>query len=446
MDFIWGEALWGESLWGYAPEAKALQEAIKGNKHQVFRRLYMKRRESTGEYESDWQRIPDKYVQKFGSVDYGVDDIKVNFYRYSGMKLVLDNIDGYFSEVTDARSFFYNKMTRFRTLVKVNAGYIYDGAEYPTNSTLFVGFIADDMPYRDTSLVECELKHLTGIFEEFPAGDVSGMGSTQTAQELFITIRDHADSNSTYYFQKFITSADWYIATTTTYYDLATTSSLDNTTVWDFMVKLAEAENKLLYVNRTGYLYFKDKTIDTATTVWHFSGVGDTNLAYGKNILKQISIENAIRKVYNRIRIKFADADTNTSYVTVGETWNWGDSSSSFIFGVRTYEYENDFLVTDTAQTIANNIFNEYYWPKKEIKLTSKFLPQLDINDYCTLTYITTPRYSSGALWGYFNWGEANWGKAGGGYNINVDNEGFSVLSIKHDLDKFTTEVVLREA
>jgi len=446
MDFIWGEFTWAEGLWGYAPEAKALQEAIKGHKHKVFRRLYMKRRESTGEYESDWQRIPDKYVQKFGSVDYGVDDIKVNFYRYSGMKLVLDNIDGYFSEVSDARSFFYNKMTRFRTLVKVNAGYIYDGAEYPTNSTLFVGFIADDMPYRDTSLVECELKHLSGIFEEFPASNVTGLGVTQTASDIIDNVRDFQDAGLTYYFRKFITSTNWYIDTTTVNYNLATTAALENKSVWEFMTSITEAENKVLYVSREGDLYFKSKGANTTTSIWHFSGVGDDNLAFGKNILKQISIESSIRKVYNRIRIKFGTEDTTTSYYTKSETWQWGDSSSSFLYGVREYEYQNEFLLETTASLIADQIFTEYQWPKKEVKLQSKFIPQVDIGDPVSLTYKTTPTNSGGALWGYFNWGEATFGAPAGGYNINIDNEDFIVLSLKHDLDKFVSEVVIREA
>jgi len=227
---------------------------------------------------------------------------------------------------------------------------------------------------------------------------------------------------------------------------MATTTTLEGLTCWQMMKKLAEAENKLIYISREGDFFFHDKDVAQSVSVWHFSGLGDEDRSYGKNVMKRIKIEYNAQKVYNRIRIKHAKDDTLTSYYIRNETWNWGDSSSSFLYGTRTYEYENEWMDTATAETVGDTIYEEYKFPKQEVKLDTKFVPQLDINDRTSLTYQTIESESSvGSLWGNFNWGGAKWGAVAGGFNINIVNTDFMIINMQHNIDVFKTTVTLRE-
>ena len=121
----------------------------------------MKRRQTDGDYESDWQLIPDKYIIKWGKISFGIDDIKANHYMYSNFDFTVDNTTGYFSDENDDKSFFYGYISRYRTMVKVTGGYIdTDDTEYPTVPTLFVGLIADRMPYKEDATMNFSCNHI----------------------------------------------------------------------------------------------------------------------------------------------------------------------------------------------------------------------------------------------------------------------------------------------
>lgn len=417
---------------------------IKKNKMKVFRRLYMRRRLSGGNYEATWQRIPDKYVMSWGSIQYSVDDVKPDFYKYSGLTLKLTNYDGFMGSESDDKSFFYSALTRSKTLVKIEAGYIDpDGNEYPSTPTLFIGLIGDNIQYSDDAKVTFKADHITSIFEDLPADRLDIGTGTHTASEIVELIKNYQDSGGNYFFQKFISSGAWYYSTTTDNYVLQTDTTLQNITCWKLLQKLAGAENKVLFINQDGDFNFVTKTVTDSTTAFHFSGFGDNDTTYGHNIIDYINVNEDVSKVYNRVKVKHGKDDTITSYHIRNETWEWGDSSSSFLYGVREYVYDNTFLSSATAITKATDIYNEYVWPKQKVELRSKFVPHLMVQDYVTTTF-KKQRYFGDYLWGFFNWGEGIWGERKG-FNIYLNDEGGRITSLKHNIDKFYSQVTMRE-
>jgi len=415
---------------------------IKKNSAKVFRRLYIKRREQSGEYETDWQLIDPKYILTYGNITFSIDDIIPYYFKFNGVTFTVQNSDGYFGDESDDKSFFYGYLTRFRSLVKIEAGYeASDGTEYPTNTTLYLGLLSEDMVYTQDAKISFATKHISSIFEEFPSDQITGLGSTMTASDMVFNIKNHVDANSVAIFQKYFTT--WNIDTTTGFYDIATTTALNNASCWELMKKLAVPENRVVYVDRDGSFNFKDKDNISSTSVFHFGGLGDSDKTYGHNILDQIKVDENIRKVYNRIKVKFASEDTQTSYYILNENWTWGDSSSSFKFGVREYSYENMFLQdTDTALTVANAMYNDFNQSKKEVTIKTKFVPQLMVMNHVTMSYITQI-YSGGYLWNYFDWGSGIFGSRSG-YNINIDNQDFSIIELQHNIDNFYSQVKLR--
>jgi hypothetical protein len=404
----------------------------------------MRRRLASGEYEATWVQIPNRYIKKFGKVSFEMDVAKPNFYTFSDFSFSVINNDGYFSGTENAMSFWYGTLTRYRTMVKVEAGYTdTDDTEYPTTSTLFIGIMTDDIKQNYDNSVELSARHISEVFKEIPAGNVSGLGVTQTASDIVTKIRDHVDANSIAIFQKYISIGAWDISTTTNNYNMATSTSLEGMTCWDLMTKLSEAENYTMRISRDGNFYFNSRSVVASTPVFVFAGIGESGQEYGHNIMKRLSIDDGISKVYNRIRVKMGNEDTLTSYYTKEETWNWADSSSSFYYGVRTYEYENDWLNTVGSSTIADNLYNEFRYPKLELEMDTKFVPQLNLNDRVAVSYRTRTAMG-GDLWGYFNWGYGIWA-AQAGFNIDISSNDYKVTSLQHDLNSFKSVVGIRQ-
>jgi hypothetical protein len=422
-----------------------IKSEIKKDRMKVFRRIYIKRRETTGEYETDWVELDPTTIKTFGTISYSVDDVLPNFYKFSGLTFSVLNNDGQYSDITDDKSIFYQKLTRFRSLIKVEAGYENPdtGAELPTTPTLFVGISSEDAPYTENNIVNFKTKHISSIFDEFPADRITGLNSTLTAQGIVEKIRDHEDSNGVKIFQKYFTIGAWNIQTTTNNYAMVTGTDLQGISCWKLMQKLAAAENYVVYVDRIGDFYFEDRANITTTVEYHFSGLNDTDKTFGHNMIGNISVDENIRKVFNRVKIQFEKEDTTTSFIIRNESWDWGDSSSSFLYGVREYSYKNTWLDQTTASTVAGTIYDEFLNPKDEVKFKSKFVPQLMVQDRVSVTY-RTERIQGDYLWGYFNWGSGIWGESFG-YNIDLNNDEFQITNLMHNIDQFTSSLVLRE-
>ena len=104
----------------------------------------------------------------------------------------------------------------------------------------------------------------------------------------------------------------------------------------------------------------------------------------------------------------------------------------------------DNILMTPTcASTVGDAIYSAYKWPKQEVTLKTKFVPQLWVNDTVSLTY-KTKTYQGGDLWAHFKWGEGLWGRRAG-FNINIEDNLYKIIKLKHSVENFSSEVVLRD-
>ena len=258
---------------------------IKKSKARVFRRLYFKRKYQAG-YETDWQQIPNEKIKKWGGISYNIDDIRLNFFNVSGNTIELKNDDSYFSDEGNIHSFFHHTLTRYGTLCKIESGYLDgDGEEYPVNdSTAFIGYLRDDVKTGSNGIVQMSFKHVNSFLEE-EFTDRLVLDGAQTASELFEQIRDYTNGSGDQFFSDVIQG--WSIKTTTDTYTSLNTASVDGESFWTTTKKLAAAENKKVFVDRTGRFYFADRDFNrTSNEIFHFSGVGDDNKSHGHNIKK----------------------------------------------------------------------------------------------------------------------------------------------------------------
>lgn len=431
--------------------ASAIGSLIGYSTHDVFRRVAIKRRQtSDGKYESTWTDIT-TFVKSWGSFASSIDGVRLNRFVHSGLDLSVRNDTGAFNPETDPNSLWSGTLTRYRTLVRVQAGYLNeDDGELPTETSQGIYILSEELPRSaktNDAVLMC--KSLVSIFDEVMADEVAGIGATLTASEIITKIRDHTDGSSNFIFREFITSTSWTIQTTTSNYNLATTTSgLENMTAWDLMTGLAECEGFVVMVNRSGVFEFRDRNPRTTTAAFDFRGQG---FVY-PNIISLNESRDALDKYFNRVRLKWADGDTSTSYVEAGNATVLDPSNASWKFGGRTYEFSNLFFQTSTAaQTIVTALLPTLNEVKEEVRITAKFIPNVEVLDRVTLSYHSYD-LAGASLWDVFDWASAsatavndggNW-SAEEGENFDYNSVEFKIIAKQTDLESFTTDITLR--
>lgn len=407
----------------------------------MFRRAYIRRRQlSDGKYEADWQEITE-FVTKWGTISRGVDDLKVNTFQQSGINLAVRNNTGAFSPEHKPASLWYGYLTRYRTLVKIEAGYADSaGTELPTNPVLGVFVVSDEILISgDANTVQVPARSLTSIFDEVKISDVAAVTSTQTASQLIAKIRDHSDGSGNLVFQQFISSGAWNIQSTSIYYNPTTTAAeFEAKSCWDFMTKLAESEGFVVFINRSGGLEFVDRTEATTASQFSFLGLGNAT----QNVIALEEYKEPTSKLYTYFTLKYLEADTTTSFLTVGSTSTVDPSSTAWKYGSRAYPIENTMVAnTNAAQSLINGVADALGTIKDEVRIKAKFVPDLEVLSKVDLSYQSPD--ATGAVWDGFFWGAA-WAPESG-IIFDFRSHSFKTLSLVHDLDNFTTRPALRE-
>ena len=426
--------------------------------HIGFRRLQMRRRTSGGNYEASWVTIPERYVKSWGNIAWDLDNKIVGKYKQSGMNLTLVNVDAFFNDQSDADSFWYGYGNRHRTLVRVQAGYldsVGSSHEYPSDTTMFMGILRDDIEMKDDHTVSLKVDTLDSIFREMPGDRLSVTAlnggspyTTLTAERVIAGIRDWTDGSGTFYFRNFITNASWSILSTTANYAGMNTSSSEafkGISMWDIIEKMAQAENAVAYISPSGVFNFRARTAPTTAAVYRFAGIGAFDRTYGHNIKTIDSYKEAASRIINRVRVIFGEEDTTTSLYLRQQSFSWGDGSTSDVYGVRQYELKNSWIANSaTAQTLGDAIFTEYSGIRYEMDLSTKYIPQVFLLDNVQVTY-KSPSPPIGPLWGYFLWGANTWNRSQPRGFKTFDQKGFQVIGLKHNLDRMESSWKLRE-
>lgn len=435
----------------------SLKAEVKKTKANVFRRLYFKRKQTAG-YETDWQLIPDEYVKSWGSNTYSINDIKVNFFEMSGQGITVLNTSRYFSDEKDTKSFFFGASTRYGTLCKIEAGFTgTDGTEYPTNTTMFTGYLKQSIKQGPMATLNLSFKPMAAALQEYICRDLSltlsatntvdDSGNTttsywarNTATELISLVQNYVKGSTTVY-DDFI--ADWQVLDTTKEY-LVNTDTIGDMTHWDFITKLAVAENATTYVDRSGVFFFAQRDVGFETTDYpDLNGIGADDKDWGHTIKELTSVYDNIDNVYNYISIKHNEDDTTTSYYKLEESWEYGDRSSTYLYGSRVLEIDNEWIDADQAETIAKELYAEYKNPIKTVELSASFFPGIDLLELANIDY-RTPKQGGvdSPVWGAFNWGEDVW-RDGGSRYITLDGEQYKIRYISQNIDRFETKLKL---
>lgn len=436
-----------------------IQDQIKLNDSQVFRKLYIKRRQlSDGLFESDWVEIT-KDVKKWGTISSSVDYQRQGKLVFNGTNITVQNIEGKYNPDDNTFSLWSGYANQQRTLIKIEAGYYsrYQRADgvwvletYPTDPTVFVGIISGNISVSDNNEVVLPVKPLTQVFRDYPASELSGFTSTGLmASEFMELLRDQTDGSSNFIFRPFFddTTTNWEItATSNTYTQLNTSSAADLSQLdtWDVIEKLSQAENFIPYVSPQGKFRFVDKAV-SSTTAYEFYGIGITpNLDFGHTIKRIFKYGKKLTNFYSRVSIKYLKDDTNTSFAVTGTTFAINGTNTAWNLGHRTFSIENYWMNTATANSIASNIFSELSSLDEEINFSTVFIPHLNLLDRIEVSYDATDAESAQSLWDIGDWDVMLWDYSRGDA-IVLSSEAFKILSININLDSFETRFIARQ-
>lgn len=437
-----------------------VSQMLKRHKVNAFRRLSLKRRldDSSGDYESSWFDISED-VKNWGNIHSAIDDEQYSFFQPDSVSIVVKNDRGQFYSEEMAGSYWHGHLTDYKTLIKINAGFKdptstnateipTEGATVASTSIQFLGILTEAIEHNsENNESVLNVRGLYSVLEDVPANllvvaSAGAAGSGQlTASGLITRMRNMTDGSSNFILRRFITSTNWDIDTTTqTLTTLDTTTALDSYDCWELAKKLAEVSGNAVWVDRLGVLKFKAKTESSAVN-FTFAGIPYNNATYGHTIKALRNIKEDMDFLYNRVRVKFGDADTSTSFKTKQEIWVVGDSSTSWKYGVRTLEIENNWMNSTTADNIASTLYTSLNVLTDKVEVSCRFIPTLNLLDKTTIEYDSAGE--GGTRWDLFNWDAANWDRSlGAAYNFTA--KFWKIIGLEHDLNRLETNVVLR--
>lgn len=457
-------------------ETASLVNLIKSPVAKVFRRFLVKRRSATtGQFESTWQDLT-KYVKRWGSFGSSIDTPRFGELRFDNAAILMLNQEGTFNPNDNTDSFWNGYADLQRSLVRIQAGFlhqtlsaggIWTNTEYPTTTTIFQGIISGDIFMSSYSEVVLPLRPLTQIFRDYLARDMSGFTSTgMTAGAWFARLRDHTDGSSNVVFRHFIgdgTTTNWTIGSGSIDYGvgaveagLSTSTSNDiyDLDCWGIIERIAQAENSIAFIDRTGNFVFQSKTT-TASVQYEFYGLGaspSANRTYGNTIKRVNSYGKRLTAYYSRVAVKYNRDDTSTSFVNTQVAYLIDGSNTAYNLGNRTFSIENFFLYNSAnAAAVASSVLPDVSSLSEEIDFTTTFIPHLNLLDKISISYDATDFVTARSLWDLNDWAsdstttgsELIW-DGGRGDSIVLNAVNFKILSIKIDLDNLETSFVAK--
>ena len=442
---------------------------------RIIRKVEIKRRNSsTGLFEDDWLDVSSD-VEKWGKVKTSVDFKRQNKLKFNNLVMKFSNDTGKYNFEDDLSSLWFGYANQQRTLFQVTTSFVdqveengvYTNLQYPRDvvwdegiwdddewdgeAFKFVGLLQGDINYSDANSVSLNIKPLNQVFIDYPARLLTGWTSTGfTASKFCEMLRDQTDGSGSFIFRPFFgdTTSNWEIGATTNNYANLNTSSADDVidkNCWEVLEKLSEAEQHVPYVANGGIFKFVPKFAITSSG-YEFHGIGYKNREFGLTIKKIRRFNRKVTDLYTRVQVKFDDASTETSYVVEEATLEVNGSNVPWNYGYKTLKIDNTWISNTTvAANIASDVFDELSSLKKEIILTTSFVPHLNVLEEVLVSYDSS-KVKPETLWNHNDWNtELTWDDSGGDA-ISLLDEKFKLFSISIDIDKLECEFTGRES
>ena len=168
-------------------------DVIASNVHVPVRRLYIKRKLVSGDYETDWKRVDivdgiDQVIE-WGSVSYEIDSDPSTdqaSFDISGVNLKVINDLGFWNNEKSSSSYFYPDdvyLTRKYTRIKMEAGYIDADGEEQGVCTIFEGLIESVSTHEDRVATINAMSYLY-VLKNYPISDRNYTAAPESISDI----------------------------------------------------------------------------------------------------------------------------------------------------------------------------------------------------------------------------------------------------------------------
>lgn len=400
----------------------ALKDHARRSFQIKYLRCYLAPRLVTSEY-GPWVDVS-KYVAEsnFGVYKRSIDsnDFDIGFYEESNVSIGFDNADALFMEGFG----FFDAAIVDRSKLRIVAGY--HDIEAPNDTsrieyeTTFEGIINDEGTRIDTTneVATFTVLSYAGIINSLRA-DPGAVTNGQNFSTAIYNLLNRTEITS--------------LLTL----DLSNISPKVNESVedasWFSGKQLKQAVNGLLLasnsimkiVNNTIYISGRS---ESSTVRFQFYAKGSTQPA---NVIDMRGYSNGLRRVITRASVNGVTRDAQDDLID--------------LYGAHLKTLDLGFITSQaTNSAIAQDLVNEFQYPKPELELTTDFLGnEIDLLDMVTIDNEGTILDESPALYGRAVYGTGTYVKRQTGVKLRPV-EGFKVLGVTHDFRQYTTTLKLR--
>lgn len=416
-----------------------IKQIISRGSGYVWRKMSIKRLKSNGQYEDSWLDITG-YVIKWGSImkSYG-DNVLLGDYRIEGITITLDNRNRKFNRESDPDSLFSGFASRYRTKIKIEAGF-YDDNDAEIPGITYFGIVYSQPETSEEGTINLDVSSMLKVFENYGASGISPINNSTKEIMLSLVKKEVLGKRIFDQFLEGVNDSERYkidelgLSTIT----LDNFSVADDDTVWDKIVSYSNYEDFVPYINNSGNFVWAPRQ-ETGTVQWIFNGAGELNNDYGVNIIELSSEKENLDDVWSKITIEH----DNDQFSIAKINWTPGDTSIPDIYGERIYSKSFFELSADEAQNVANKILAGHSSIKFLWEIKTIFIPHLELNDLVQINY-------RGSVFGnniFTNDISLLDGLDVLGFaqsSINLDQEYAKIIRIEIDLDNFTTNFQLK--
>jgi hypothetical protein len=403
---------------------------LKKSINKAYVNVYLKRRLTDGNFESDWLDIT-RLVLSSGidALSYSVDsgDFDVGVFSVSNVRLNFDNRTGKFNDNEDSRSLWGSLNTRQLSRIKVEAGYL-DAYDEKLTENVFEGII-DERSF--TFDVKQDTVSCTVLSREyaFQTVNVAGgsLGLSPVASDAIYTLCNRPEITD-------------YMTVTLANIVPANDIVIDSPNEWagkklnDVLNEIMLVTNSILYIDKEGNLIVSGRD-HSRRVAYEFRQ--NSNTGKPDNIYPIRNVNSGRQRVKNYI-----SWGSGVSAVTASSTDEFLER-----YGVTKRTISCDAITSATTKAaIVANVLAEWQFPKQEMEIETDYLAnEIGFFDLVTVDFIPQlTRKTNLPICGEAICGSAIAVDYASGFKTDV-KKGYKVLSIEHSLSEFKTSLKIRE-
>lgn len=412
-----------------------ITDLIKNGVKYPVRRAYIKRRDSNGDYETNWFRIDNldgiNRVINWGSVEFKIDadKVSINSFDISTLNMSLTNQDGSYNSNSDSRSIWNGYLDHKDTKIKIDVAMedatisVVDPDEVGL-ITAFEGIILN-IDSKGDNTASLRAVDYGKKLNDYSFRDLSQTGTKSVSTVLTAIFADTKVGNF------FATST----LTPVEDVDLdLDTNEIFSESYWKVIKFLAEKSNSTIIVKNDDF-FFGDRDVAGSTPDFTFAGLGNaqadrTITIYGKPVYDQGGIDKLYTKIIDKSSSLTAEsADTLLK--------NEGKTYTLDLTDVNTGAEKQDILDAYLAR-----------WGVRRPTLSFNSPFMMFLLYPLDLISVDSPGAKTEMNAGYYdsnNWDDGSVYDGDGGSAVIDKNDLFVIESIKYDLQEWVTNIFARE-